>query len=340
MDRRKFLKTATAVAVAGGIEMAASESSPVRKIMTVRGEIDATALGVMLPHEHLLVDFIGADRVSRERYEADTVFEAVLPYVQQAKKLGLGALAECTPDGIGRDAALMKRISVASGVHILTNTGCYNASDGKYLPAYAREESADTLAARWILEWTKGIEDTGIRPGFIKIGVNGAPLSAMDQKLVRAAAQTHLATGLVIASHTSSGSAALEELAILREEGVDGSAFIWVHAQAEPDTKCHRRVAEQRAWLEFDGISCETIAAHVTLVKENVYYGFLGRILVSHDAGWYAVGEPGGGAFRPFDALFTTFLPSLREAGFSDSDIQRVTRDNPHEAFAIRKRTV
>ena len=43
--------------------------------------------------------------------------------------------------------------------------------------------------------------------------------------------------------------------------------------------------------------------------------GLLGHVLVSHDAGWYHVGEPGGGEFRPFDTLFTTFVPALKAAG-------------------------
>ena len=37
--------------------------------MTVTGAIGANQLGVTLPHEHVLVNFVGADKVSRQRYD-------------------------------------------------------------------------------------------------------------------------------------------------------------------------------------------------------------------------------------------------------------------------------
>jgi phosphotriesterase-related protein len=125
----------------------------------------------------------------------------------------------------------------------------------------------------------------------------------------------------------------------VREEGVNGSAFIWVHAQSERDTALHARAAEQGAWVEFDGIAPETVAQHVELVKTMKARGHLGRVLVSHDAGWYQVGEPLGGKFRSYETLFTEFLPALKAAGFSDAEIKQLTVDNPRSAFTIRVRT-
>ena len=142
-------------------------------------------------------------------------------------------------------------------------------------------------------------------------------------------------TGLTIASHTGPGVPALEQLEVLCEEGVDASAWIWVHAQSERDDDLHARAAEQGAWVEFDGIGPKTVDRHVALASEMKRRGFLDRALVSHDAGWYRVGEPGGGQFRPFDTLYTTFLPALREAGFTDSEIHGLTVENPARAFAI-----
>ncbi len=66
--------------------------------------------------------------------------------------------------------------------------------------------------------------------------------------------------------------------------------------------------------------------------------GLLGRVLISHDAGWYAVGEPGGGTFRSYTTLFERFLPALKTAGFTDGEIRSLTVDNPAEAFTIRVR--
>jgi phosphotriesterase-related protein len=306
--------------------------------MTVEGPVSPESLGMILPHEHLLVDFIGADKVSRDRYDPDEVFEVALPHLKRIKELGAVALVECTPAYIGRDPELLGRLAKASGVKLITNTGYYGALDDKYVPAHAYEETADQLAERWTREWEEGIEGTGIRPGFIKIGVDPGPLSDIDKKIVIAAAKAHLATGLTIAGHTGDGVAGLEELAALAEEGVDGSAFIWVHAQNESDMDLHARAAEQGAWVEFDGLSSESVENYVVLLKQLRKRGLLERVLISHDAGWYSVGEPGGGEFRPFDTLFTELIPALKKCGFTDRQIVQLTVDNPRKAFTIRVR--
>ncbi len=310
------------------------------EVMTVEGPIPADSLGVTLPHEHVLADFIGADKTSKDRYDQDEAFLTILPHLKQARELGVRTLVECTPAYLGRDVTLAKRLSKASGVQILTNTGYYGAASRKFVPKHAYTETADQLASRWIKEWKEGIEGTGIRPGFLKTGVDPAPLMDIHQKLIRAAARTHLATGLTIASHTGKAKAAFEELEILKEEGVDPSAFIWVHAQAEQDSKLHFDAAEKGVWIEFDGIrpAPNPMRRHLDLAKAMKERGFLDRVLLSHDAGWYSVGEPKGGKFRPFDTLLTHFVPALKEAGFTEAEIRQLTVENPREAFTVRVR--
>jgi phosphotriesterase-related protein len=61
--------------------------------------------------------------------------------------------------------------------------------------------------------------------------------------------------------------------------------------------------------------------------------GLLGRVLVSHDAGWYHVGEPDGGRFRPFDTLFTKFVPALGEGGLTKEDVRQLLVENPRRAL-------
>ncbi len=285
-------------------------------------------------HEHVLVDFIGAAQVSPSRYDVDAAFKAVLPHLRQARQLGCETLAECTPAYLGRAPRLLRRLSEASGVRILSNTGYYGAAKDKHLPAHAFSETADELAARWIRESEQGIDDTGIRPAFMKIAVDEGPLSEVDGKLVRAAAITHRATGLPIASHTSTGIAALEQLDLLERAAVPLSSFIWVHAHAERDGSFHTRAAKRGAWVEFDGMSEKAAARHLELLQRMKEEGLLAHVLVSHDAGWYRVGEPGGGAFRPFDTLFTVLLPALKAAGFDAADIQQLLVDNPRRALA------
>ncbi|MEO5820933.1 MAG: phosphotriesterase [Vicinamibacteraceae bacterium] len=315
---------------------APSQAQARRTIETVAGPIDPAALGLVLMHEHVLVDFIGAAEVSPSRYDADAVFTRVLPFVRQVKELGGATLVDCTPAYLGRDARLLRRLAEASGLNILSNTGYYGANNDKHLPPHAFTETAQQLAARWIREGKDGIDGTGIKPAFMKIGVDSGPLSSVDAKLVRAAAIAHQATGLCIAVHTGDGVAAREEMDILAGAGVPLSSFIWVHAHSEADGARHLQAAARGAWVEFDGIAPTSVERHVALVLAMRKAGRLDRVLVSHDAGWYRVGEPGGGAFRAFDTLFTAFVPALKAAGLTDADVRQLLVDNPRRALTPR----
>lgn len=337
MRRRDFLQAGAAIAVGDRLApphcLAAAPKTP--RVMTVTGEFAADQLGRVLPHEHILVDFVGAAEVSPERYDGDEAFKVMVPFVNQAKEAGCETIVECTPAFLGRDPKLLERLAKATGVKFITNTGYYGARQGAFLPEHAYRESADELANRWTAEWKYGIEGVGIRPGFIKIGVDAGALTAVNHKLVQAAARCHLGTGLTIAGHTGDGAAALSQLDVLRKEGVSPSAWIWVHAQNERHARVHQQVAKAGAWVEFDGVGPESVDRHVELVMSMRDAGLLQRVLVSHDAGWYSVGEPRGGNVKGFDTLFTRFLPALRYAGCSDEDVAQLVVTNPAKAFSI-----
>jgi phosphotriesterase-related protein len=280
----------------------------------------------ILVHEHILVDFIGADRIGPGRYDPEDVFRVARPKLEEVRKLGCVRLQECTPNFLGRDPRLCRRLAEATGIEIWTNTGLYGAANHKFVPGFARSETADQLARRWIAEFEQGIE--GVQPRFIKTGVNKAPLDELDRKLVRAAALASRATGLTVASHTGDGAAALEQLEILAEERVPAGRFVWVHAQNEKDHRIHERVARAGAWVEFDGVGPKSIDWHLECVRFMAAAGLLGWTLISQDAGWYHVGEPGGGDYRGYTFLYTDFLPRLEPEW-----IDRLLWDNPLAAF-------
>jgi len=307
---------------------AASAQTAVGKIQSVTGPVEPTRLGPTLVHEHILVDFIGADKVSPERYDADEVFARMLPYLRDLKATGIKTLAECTPEYLARDPALLKRLSEASGVRILTNTGWYK---DPFLPPFAHEATAEQIAGRWIREATEGIGEERIKPGFIKIAANEGDLSDIQRKIVTAAALTSKATGLAIASHTTQGVTALQELDVLAELGVPASRFIWVHADAEPNQALHFQAAERGAWIEYDGIRVANAEQRLPLVQEALKR-IPDQLLISQDAGWYHVGEPNGGEVAPLDWLPRHFAPRLGEA-----ERERVLVTNPAKAFAVGK---
>ncbi len=154
-----------------------------------------------------------------------------LPFILKARAAGVKTIFECTPEYLGRDPLLLKELSEISGITFITNTGYYGFNN-KYLPQAFYSRTQRLWQRNGPDEFFNGIEGTGIRPGFIKIAVNSSDsLSPADQKIITAAALTHLKTGLTIASHTGPEKPAFAQIAILRKNGVHPSAFIWVHAQ-------------------------------------------------------------------------------------------------------------
>ena len=302
------------------------------------GSHSIDSLGLTLIHEHILVDFIGADSVSKDRYNRDSVVQKVLPYLLEVRKFRVKTIFDCTPSFLGKDPELLKILTEKSGIQLVTNTGYYGAVNGKYLPEHAFTESAEELATRWIDDFENGIDSTGIKPGFIKISVNAEePLREVDAKLVRAAGLTFQKTGLRIVSHTGPWFAAKQEVQILQGMGIDPSAFVWVHAQNEPDFENFKKAADLGVWISWDGIGWEidSYVDRLLFAKEN---GFLDQVLISHDAGWYKPGEVNGGDFHPFTAIFTDLIPDLDAKDFTKEDWKMLLFDNPKRAFELAGR--
>ncbi len=305
--------------------------------MTVKGKIKPSEMGLALTHEHVLVDFIkGA--TGEIWWDREEVKSIVLPYLEEVKEFGCRTFFEFTPSYIGKDVRLLQELANATGLHIITNTGYYGAVNNKYMPAHAWDESAKQLAARWIRDFRKGMQGTNIRPGFIKIGVNPGPLSELHQKLVKAAALTHLKTGLTIASHTGPAEPALQEIELLKENGVHPGAFVWTHAQNEKDFTNHIKAAEMGTWISLDGIRVKKLDRYLSMLQNLKEHGHLNRILLSHDAGWYRPGEEKGSKYRGHTTLFSHLLPLMRDNGFSQDEIDLLLIRNPMEAFTIAVR--
>ncbi len=304
------------------------------KVMTVAGAIDPAEMGPTLPHEHVMSTY-GAESARYPYYDVDKLFGTVLPYLKVVKELGLRTLVDCTAAYFGRHPEILRKISASSGLHILTNTGYYGAAGGMYIPEHAYEESVDQLAERWVREWQFSIDGTGVRPGFIKTAIEDGPLSEVDRKLIAAAGRTHLQTGLTIQTHAKDNWAGVQEiLGILRAERVHPSAWIWVHAHQEPGAQRIAHAAQQGAWISFDKVSEETAQHILELVQEMQQRGFMRQVLLSHDGDSYF----GEGESRPYHFLFTDFIPTLKQAGFSSQDVDQLIVDNPRRAFTVRVR--
>jgi len=351
MNRREFLKrTASSAALMSvGLPFALRANPAIPdagKVLTTTGSIGASEMGQTLVHEHIITIF-GEKAQEPAEYDEEKVLEDVVPYLKYIKSLGCNTIVDCSAAYLGRNAALLKKLSEASGINILVSTGLYGAAGDDYVPDYAYDEPPGKLAERWIDEFKNGIHGTGVRPGFVKIGVDSGPLSDIDAKLVRAATMTHLETGLLLQIHTSNNPRAVDQqLQILKEEGVHPSAWVWVHAQGVDDADPLIKAAQKGAWISLDGLRSRnyfngygdgrsSVMHHFELLQALKKEKLLDRVLLSHDGSTF---PPGDRPKRPYDVLFTTFIPMLKAGGYSDDEINQLIVNNPARAFAIQVR--
>ena len=195
------------------------------EVVTVLGPIDPADLGTTLSHDHVLIDAFDLWGGYEWILDDEAVAIAELTAYREA---GGGAVADPTNIGIGRDPAALRRVSEASGVHILMGAGWYRE---RAYADYVFEEMPDVLADRLVGELVDGADGTDIRAGFIgEIGTERGSISPAQERVFRAAGRAHARTGCPILTHTTHfGELAIEQLDLLAEEGVDARKVIISH---------------------------------------------------------------------------------------------------------------
>lgn len=297
--------------------------------MTVLGPIPADELGVTLPHEHLLCDLA---RVTHRREEQLSDLELAVTEVRRFRSAGGATVVDVTNRHLGRDPVALRTISEATGLRIVMGCGWYRE------PFYDREvfeRTTDHLADDIVDEFSRGVGDTGIRPGIIgEIGCDLHYLSPAEERSFRAAARAHQRTGLTITTHALRAPVGLAQLDLLIEEHVDPRRVIVGHADTYPYPDYHAALAKRGAWVQFDtvrGVHEFEIAKRVRLVQEVIARGHLRQLLLSHDVCIPAhLRAYGGGGY---DYLLTDFIPRLLVAGVSREQIDVLTIENPRAAL-------
>lgn len=303
-----------------------------RCLHTSLGQLDAAAAAIILPHEHVFVDLRTPEHPDHGRAETGDVVEAMVPPLRQARAAGIGAIVEASTVGVGRRADILGAVSRAAGFPLLVPTGVYREP---WIPRWIHEATETALFQWMVKELTEQIEGSGILAGWIKLSAGDDGLTACERKVLRAAVRAARETGAVIGSHTVRGRVVLDQLSIMEESDLPADRFIWIHTQAEEDRGLHREVAHRGAWLEYDALGTPGAdELYVGLVTEALEAGLGGRVLLSHDRGWYDPAKPRGGEQKPYTYLVETFLPRLASAGIAQRQIDLLTRANPFTAFS------
>jgi 5-phospho-D-xylono-1,4-lactonase len=314
-------------------------------VRTVLGDIPASALGVCYAHEHIIIDPSYMTEKHPD-FRLDSVENAVSE-LAQFRADGGSAVIDSMPTG-GRNAAKLAEVSRRSGVRIVCPTGLHLQ---KYYPEghWGERLSATDLTEVFVREIEEGIDANDLsgpevkrlpqRAGVIKIAGGLDRLSERERKIFQAASRAHLLTGCPILTHTEQGTAALEQVSLLGESGVDLRHVCLSHTDRKPDVEFHRNILRTGVRVEFDsafrwppGSTNHTLNLVVSLAPE-----FPDQIMLGMDAArrgyWKSYGGHPGLSF-----LLKTFAAQLRDCGLGEDLIKRIFITTPADTFQFSQK--
>lgn len=308
------------------------------RVMTVSGPIPPDRVGFALPHEHTGIALWHVEN-RWDYWELSPDEDLITDELRDFRRRGGATIVDLTLPGVGRDPSRLRRLASATGLNIVMGTGWYR---GAYYPAEARidRRSVDDLAAEMIGELADGIGESGIRAGIIgEIGTDKPWVSALEERVHRAAARASVQTGMAITTHGVQSAVGLAQLAIFREEGVDPSRVVIGHADSHLDLDFYLAVLDAGANLEFDflghrfGVE-ETLEPRlVETIVELLERGYAPQLLLSQDVCHDRQLKAHGGFGYVY--LHQHFLPTLRTAAVGEGEIRTMTIDNPARILAI-----
>jgi len=337
---------------------------------TVLGPIAGDAMGITLPHEHLLIDFEvmfrepanGSERgLARQPVSLANLgwvrhnFSSNLDNLQLLdervardeallfRHAGGQTFVDPTNRGLARDPLALARVARATGLNIIMGSGYYVAAAH---PPDMDRRTADDIARELVTDLTEGVDGTGVRAGFIgEIGTTW-PWADSEKKVLRAAVAAQRETGAALMIHP--GRHERLPLAIvdfIRKEGADLDRTIMCHVERTiADPAVLLELAATGVRLEYDLFGLETSyypynpafdmpndGERMRQILFLIERGHLGQILMSHDIAYkHCLTKWGGFGYHH---LLVNVIPRLRAKGADDKTVQTLLIDNPRRAF-------
>ena len=311
-------------------------------VNTVRGPIDADALGTTLMHEHVFVRSpevaanwpTGWDRAAR-------VTQAV-ERLSELKAAGVDTIVDLTVVGLGRDIEVVQEVAEQVDLNIVVATGLYTYNEVPhyfdYRVAQFRPTGVDILDEFFLGDIESGIAGTGVRPGILKCATDEPGLTPGVERVLRAVARVHRQTGVPISTHTHAPSQrGLDQQRVFTEEGVDLGRVVIGHSGDTTDLDYLGELIGAGSVLGMDRFGVDAYCptpVRVDTVARLCEAGHAGQMVLSHDAGCH---------MDWFDDDFLTrvqpnwhflhisrdVLPAMRERGISDEQITTMLVDVP-----------
>ena len=310
-------------------------------INSVSGPLDTADLGFTLMHEHILVQSPGV-KENFPVFDSEAELDSAVQRLKEVQERGVKSLVDLTV-GNWRDIPFVKEAVAASGMQVIVATGLYwevphhfNAESGRPI---------EYIAELFTRDITDGIMDTGVKAGVIKCATDEPGVTQDVERILRAAAKAHRATGVPISTHTHAASeVGLKQQDVFEDEGVDLGRVVIGHCGDTKDTGYLQKLCDRGSFIGMDRFGVDIFlptSLRVDVVKQMCDLGYANKMVLSHDAACYFdwVDPNLRTKVLPnwnFNHISDDILPALREAGVSEDDITAMTVDNPRRVFEMQ----
>lgn len=295
-------------------------------VRTVLGDVDAGALGVVLAHEHLIIDSPIVER-EHPHIHLGSADEATAEARLLAAS-GVGSVVDAMPVGSGGDPGRLALVARNTGLHVIATTGMhtakYHSDDDWRLAAPPDQLAADFIA---------NIEAAETPAGLVKIAMSGTRPTPTEARLYEAAAIASAATGSPVLAHCEGGEGGLAQIDLLTALSMPLHMVALSHTDKVTDSAYHRALLDSGVMLCFDqGLrEPEETAA---LIVDLAGAGYEDQLLIGTDGArrslWSTLGGTPGLAW-----IMTGFQDLLIDRGLERQALDRIYRDNPARWLAF-----
>jgi phosphotriesterase-related protein len=322
-------------------------------VETVRGSVDTASLGSTLMHEHV---FILTAEVAQNwptfAWEGpkEAVLERSVDKLRDLKSRGIDTIVDLTAVGLGRSIPDVQAVNAAVDINIVVATGLYTFDE---LPHYIKRRpctdgSKDVMIDMFIADITEGIADTGVRAGVLKCCTEAQGVTPNIDRVLRAIARSHRATGVPISTHTNPAMrTGLDQQRIFKEEGVDLSRVVIGHSGDTTDLDYLLALLDAGSTIGMDRFGqyprfagdvygATTFDERVQTVAQLCERGYADQMVLSHDANCYLDYTSELEEIWPewtYNHITDKVVPALLECGVSEDQIETMLVANPRRIF-------
>ncbi len=309
-------------------------------VQTVTGATAPSSLGHTQCHEHIYLrkgpSFASNAALCMEDYGRS------LAELKEYAACGGGTIVDAQPGGFGRDADILRRLSVESGVKIIAVTGFHKLLFLEENALISLDE--DALAGRFFSEITEGMlspggERTEAKAGLVKAAFEPGGLEHPTyRRLFSAVAAAAGRSGAPVMIHTEKDTDMLALIRWFSAHHLPAERLLICHLdRTHYDPQYHLQVLATGCSLCYDSVhrlKYVSDAQELSLISQMCAAGYAGQIVLSLDTTnqrlrAYFATDMG------LNYLLTDFRPMLEQAGIAPGHIHAMMQDNAERVLQI-----